>query len=83
MRDIEIRKFVDKYLLRNFRLNVFIHNELSKCGRMAGWGTRDPRRDLKLSRLVSSHMILIRQANLGRFMLWAKRLASVGARPIE
>ena len=43
IRDLETRKSVDKYLLpRIFRLNVFIHNEFSKCGRMAGWGTRIP-----------------------------------------
>ena len=83
VRDLETRKFVDKYLLRNFLLNVFIHNELSKCGRMAGWGTRDPRRDLRLSRLVSFRMVLIRQASLGCFMMWAKQWASVGTRPIE
>ena len=34
IRDLETRKSVDKYLLpRIFRLNVFIHNEFSKCGR--------------------------------------------------
>ena len=43
-----------------------IHNELPKYGRMADWGTRDPRRGLKLSSLVSSLMVLIRQADLGR-----------------
>ena len=52
-----------------FRLNVFIHNEFSKCGRIAGWGTRDPIRDLRLSHLDSSRMVLIQQANMGRFMI--------------
>ena len=70
---------MDKYLLRIFHLNVFIHNELSKCGRMAGWGTRDPRQDLRLSRLDSSCMVLIRHASLGRFMV----RASMGVGPIE
>ena len=70
---------MDKYLLRIFRLNVFIHNELFKCGRMARWGTRDLRRDLRLFRLVSSHMVLIRQAGLGRLMI----RANAGIRPIE
>ena len=51
---------MDKYILHIFRLNVFIDNEFSKCDKMAGWGTQDPRRDLSLSRLVSSCMVLIR-----------------------
>ena len=63
--DLETRKSVDKYLLRIFHLNVFIHNELSKCGRMVGWGTWDPIQDLRLSCLDSSRMVLIRQASLG------------------
>ena len=83
VRDLETRKSVDKYLLHNFHLNVFIHNELSKCSRMVGWGTRDPIWDLRLSRLVSSHMVLIRRASLGRFMMWARLWASVGAKLIE
>ena len=80
IRDLEARKSVDKYLLqRIFGLNVFIHNEFSKCGRIAGWGTRDPRRDLRLSCLDSSCMALIRLANLGRFMMRARRWANAGA----
>ena len=52
-------KFVDKYILHIFRLDVFIHYKLFKCDRMTGWGTQDPRRDLRRSRLDSSHMDLI------------------------
>ena len=64
---------MDKYIF------YIIHNKLFICGRMAGWGTRDPIRDLKLSRLVSSRMVLIRQAGLGSCMM----RACVGAGPIE
>ena len=60
---------MDKYLF------CIIHNELSICGRMADWGTRDPRRGLKLSCLVSSRMVLIRQVDLGRCMM---RVSTVG-----
>ena len=70
---------MNKYILRIFHLNVFIHNELSKCGRMAGWGTQDLRRDLGLSRLDSSCMVLIRLGSLGCFMM----LASTGVGPIK
>ena len=51
---------MDKYPICIFLLNIFIHNKLSIFGRMAGWGTQDPRRGLELYRLVSSHMVLIR-----------------------
>ena len=74
---------MDKYLLCIFCLDVFIYNEPSKCGRMVGWGTWDPIRDLSLSHLVSSCMVLIRQTGLGRFMMWARRSANVGVGPIE
>ena len=70
---------MDKYILHILRLNVFIHNELSKCGRMAGWETRDPRRDLRFPRLESSRIVLIRQTYLGCFIM----RASMGAAPIE
>ena len=50
---------MDKYHVRNFLLNIFIHNKLPICGRMAGWGTQDPIQGLELYRLVSSHMVLI------------------------
>ena len=80
---METRKFMDKYILRIFRLNVFIHNELSKCGRMVGWGTRDPIWDLRLSRLDGSCMALIQHANLGCFMMRARQWARVGVGPIE
>ena len=68
---------MDKYLF------CIIHNELPICNRMAGLGIRDPIRGLKLSRLVSSHMILIWQVGLGRYMMRARWWACVGAGPIE
>ena len=55
---------VDKHPMRDFLPYIVIHNTLSICSRIAGWETRDPRRGLKLSHLVSSHMVLIRQADL-------------------
>ena len=50
---------------------------------MAGWGTQDPIRGLKLSRLVSSRMVLIRKAGLGRCMMQAKWRDSAGVRPFS
>ena len=50
---------MDKYLARNFLLNIFINNKLPICGNMADWGTRDSKRGLGLYRLVSSRMVLI------------------------
>ena len=38
---------------------------------------------LRLFRLVSSCMVLIRQAGLGRFIMQAKRQTSVGTGPIK
>ena len=51
---------MDKYPTRNFLLNIFIDNKLPICGRMVGWGTRDPRLGLGLCRLVNSGVVLIR-----------------------
>ena len=62
---------MDKHPARDFLPNIVIHNTHSICGRMAGRGTWDPRRGLKFSRLVSSRMVLIRQAGLGRCMMRA------------
>ena len=50
---------MDKYLASDFLLNIVIRNTLSICGRMAGWGTRDPRRVLGFYRLVGSCVVLI------------------------
>ena len=74
---------MEKYLASDFLPNIVIHNTLSICGRMAGWGTWDLRRGLKLSCLVSSRMVLIWQADLGLCMMRARRWACVGAGPIE
>ena len=60
---------MDKYFFR------IIHNKILICGRMTGWGTRNPRRGLKLSRLVSSRMVLIQQAGLGCCMMLVRRWA--------
>ena len=35
---------MDKYLACDFLPNIVIHNTLFVCGRMAGWGTWNPRR---------------------------------------
>ena len=69
---------MDKHHARDFLPNIVIHNTVSICDRMAGWGTRDPIRGLKLSRLVSSHMVLIRQVGLGRCMMWARPCELIG-----
>ena len=42
VRDLETKKFADKYFLRISRLHLFIHNELAICRKMARLG------DLKL-----------------------------------
>ena len=60
-----------------------IHNELPICSGMVGWETWYPRRGLKLPRLVSSRMVLIWQAGLGRYMMRAKWQACAGAGPIK
>ena len=70
---MDTRRSVDKHLVRDFLPNIVIHSTLSICGRMAGRWTQDPRRGLKLSRLVSSHMILLWQAGLGHCMMQARR----------
>ena len=35
---------MDKYPMLDFLPNIVIHNILSICGKMADWGTRDPKR---------------------------------------
>ena len=44
VRDLETRKFMDKYLLRISRLYPFVHNELSINERTASWETWNSRR---------------------------------------
>ena len=44
VRDLETRKFVDKYLLRISCLYPFVHNELAISGRTIGWETWNHRR---------------------------------------
>ena len=44
VRDLEARKFVDRYLLRISRLYPFIHSELAISKRTVGWGTWNSRR---------------------------------------
>ena len=50
---------MDKYLTGDFFPNIVIHNTFSICDRMVGWGTQDPRRVLRLHRLVGSRVVLI------------------------
>ena len=50
---------MDKYPVGNFFPNIVIHNTLSLCGRMVGWGTQDPRRVMGLHSLVGSHVVLV------------------------
>ena len=66
---------MDKYPARDFLPNIVIHNTLSICGRMVGWGTRDPRRVLGLYRLVGSCVVFIWWVVLGRFMRQVRRWA--------
>ena len=80
---MDIGRPVDKYPTSDLFSNIVIHNTLSICGKMADWGTRDPRRVLGLHRLVGSYVVLIRWAALDRFMRWARRWACAGARPTE
>ena len=65
---MDIGRYVDKYPVHDFLPNIVIHNILSICGRMAGWGTRDPKRVLGLYRLVGSRVVSIWWAGLGHFM---------------
>ena len=44
VRDLRIRKVVNKYLLRVSRLYPFVHNKLAMCGKTIGWGTWNFRR---------------------------------------
>ena len=74
---------MDKYRARDFLLNIVIHNTLSICGRMVGWGTWDPRRVLGLYRLVGSRVVSIWWVVLGRFMRRARRWARADVGPIE
>ena len=50
---------MDKYPASDFLPNIVIHNTLSICDKMAGWGTWDPRRVLGLYRQVGLRVILI------------------------
>ena len=50
---------VDKYPTRDLFPYIVIHNTLSICGRVADWGTRDPRQVLRLHRLVGFRVVLI------------------------
>ena len=50
---------MDKYPVSDFLPDIVIHNTISICGRMAGWGTRDPKRVLGFYCLVGSRVVLI------------------------
>ena len=45
--------------MSDFLPNRVIHNTISICDMMAGWGTRDPIRVLGLYCLVGSRVVLI------------------------
>ena len=64
---------MDKCPACDFLPNIVFHNTLSICGRIAGWGTRDPRRVIRLYHLVGSHVVSIWWVVLGRFMRRARR----------
>ena len=50
---------MDKYPASDFLPNIVIHNTLSICGRIASWGSRDPKQVLGFYRLVGSRVVLI------------------------
>ena len=50
---------MDKYPMRNFLFNIFIFDKPPMCGRTFDWATQDPRRVLRLYRLVGSRVVLI------------------------
>ena len=74
---------MDKYPTRDFLHNIVIHNTLSICGKMAVWGTRDPRRVPGLYRLIGSRVVLIWWAGLGSFMRQARLWACTDVEPIN
>ena len=39
---------MDKYPVNDFLRNIVIHNTLSICDKMVGWGTRDPRQGYRI-----------------------------------
>ena len=80
---MDTERYVDKYPARDFLPNIIIHNTLSICGRMIGWGTRDPRQVLGLYRLVGFRVVSIWWAGLGRFIRRAKQWAHADAGLIE
>ena len=68
VRDLKTRKFVDKYILRIFRLYPFVHNELSINGRTIGWETWNSRRTalrLTFGRTPSLSHTSLRISHLG------------------
>ena len=50
---------MDKYPASDFPPNIVIHNTLSICDKMTGWGTRDPAWVLGLYHLVGSRVVLV------------------------
>ena len=50
---------MDKYLANDFLPDIVIHNTLSICGTMIGWGIWDPIRVLGFYCLIGFHMVLI------------------------
>ena len=50
---------MDKYPASDFLPNIVIHNTLSICNRMIGWGTWDPIQVLGFYHLIGSRVVLI------------------------
>ena len=50
---------MDKYHVSDFLPNIVIHNTISICGRMVGWGSRDPKWVLGFYHLVGYRVIII------------------------
>ena len=80
---MDIGRPMDKYPAGDFFPNIVIHNTLSICSTMASWGTWDPRRVLRLHRLVGSRVVLTKRGVLGRFMRWVRRWAYASVWPTE
>ena len=57
IKDLEIRKFMDKYLLC-----VFSHNKFLICSEMATWRDSGSQTGSELHRLMGSYVILIQWA---------------------
>ena len=75
------------YKLGNSGINIYFAyfpiTNFSYAVRWPAGGSRDPRRVLRLHRLVGSRVVLIHWVALGRFMRQGRQWACAGAGPIE